>query len=210
MKVTPTFATKRFTDAGRRGNIGGFDPGGPSVERAPAPVPPAASAFTMKSRPSASTLKKVVVLQLDGKAIRGYVHPGLLGRSEEIDLLTTDGEHEPTPLAKVKAVYFVREFTDAFELERKTFLSRPKLDGLWVRLRFRDNDEMEGIVSNDLVELLDAGVQITPPDLHGNTLRMFVPRTALAEMKVLGVVGVARRAPRDGKAPAAQSKLFGE
>lgn len=164
----------------------------------------------MKSRAPASTLKKGVVLQLDGKAVRGYVHPGLIGRAEEIDLLTTDGEHEAIPLSRVKAVYFVREFSDAFELERKTFLSRPKLDGLWVRLRFRDDDVMEGIVPNDLVEMLDGGVQITPPDLHGNTLRMFVPRTALAEMKVLGVVGVARRAPRDGKAPETQSKLFGE
>lgn len=164
----------------------------------------------MKSRAPASTLKKVVVLQLDGTPVRGYVSPALLGRTEAIDLLTQDGEHNAIPLEKVKAVYFVREFTDTFELERKTFLSRPKLDGLWVRLRFRDDDVMEGIVANDLVELLDGGVQITPPDLHGNTLRLFIPRAGLAEMKVLGVVGVARRAPRDGKAPSAQSKLFGE
>ena len=164
----------------------------------------------MKSRAPASTLKKVVVLQLDGTAERGYANPATLVRGVAIELLTIDGEHRPVPMEKVKAVYFVREFTDAFELERKTFLSRPKLDGLWVRLRFRDDDVMEGIVPNDLVELLDAGVQVTPPDLHGNTLRMFVPRAALAEMKVLGVVGMARRAPRDGKAAAGQSKLFGE
>jgi hypothetical protein len=74
---------------------------------------------------------------------------------------------------------------------------------------------MEGIVGNDLLDLLDAGVQITPPDLHGNTLRMFIPRTALTEMKVLGVVGVARRTSRDrrdigSKATAIQSKLFAE
>ena len=114
----------------------------------------------------------------------------------------------------MKCVYFVREFKDAFELERKTFLSRPKLDGLWVRLRFRDEDAMEGIVSNNLLDLLDTGVQLTPPDLHGNVLRMFIPRSALAEMKVLGVVGVARRsagATRGILAVAeAQTKLFGE
>jgi hypothetical protein len=43
---------------------------------------------------------------------------------------------------------------------------------------------------------------------------MFIPRTALAEMKVLGVVGVARRAARTTRAIRAvidaQSKLFGE
>jgi hypothetical protein len=105
-------------------------------------------------------------------------------------------------------VHFVREFLEPFEPERKLFLSRPKLDGLWVRLRFRDNDEMEGIVSNDLLDLLDTGVRLTPPDIHGNSVRIFIPRTALEEIKVLGVVGVARRA---GKAAAAgQSNLFNE
>jgi hypothetical protein len=46
-----------------------------------------------------------------------------------------------------------------------------------------------------LLSLLDRGVQITPPDLHGNTVRIFIPRSALAEMTVLGVVGIARRKP---------------
>jgi hypothetical protein len=71
---------------------------------------------------------------------------------------------------------------------------------------------MEGIVANDLLDLLDTGVQLTPPDLHGNTLRLFIPRSALAEVKVLGVVGVARRGTPDSRAAAAasQSKLFSE
>jgi hypothetical protein len=93
----------------------------------------------------------------------------------------------------VRSIYFVREFADDFEPERKAFLSRPKLDGLWVRLKFRDEDTIEGVVPNDLLSLLDRGVQITPPDLHGTTLRIFIPRTALTEMTVLGVVGIARR-----------------
>lgn len=168
----------------------------------------------MKSRAPASTHKKVVVLLLDRSAVRGYLNPAMLGRSQEIDLLSTDGEQKSLPLEGVKSVYFVREFKDPFEPERKTFLSRPKLDGLWVRLRFHDDDVMEGIVSNNLLDLLDTGVRLTPPDLHGNVLHMFIPRTALAEMKVLGVVGVARRAPRATRAIRAvlevQSKLFSE
>jgi len=115
------------------------------------------------------------------------------------------------PMPTVKSVYFVREFAETFQPERKVFLSRPKLDGLWVRLRFRDEDVMEGIVANDLLDLLDNAVQLTPPDLHGNTLRLFIPRSALAEMKVLGVVGAARRTPRAaGAAASSQSKLFNE
>ena len=166
-----------------------------------------------KTSASASTHKKVVVLLLDRSAIKGYLNPAMLGRGEEADLLTVAGEHRAVALKDIKSVHFVREFAEPFELERKTFLSRPKLGGLWVRLRFRDEDELEGIVGNNLLDMLDSGIQLTPPDLHGNTLRLFVPRSALLEMKVLGVVGVARRAPQaqPGTKPvAAQSKLFNE
>ena len=166
-----------------------------------------------RSSTSASTHKKVVVLLLDRTALKGYLNPASLGRAEEVNLLTPAGEHRAIKLDEIKSVHFVREFTEPFELERKTFLSRPKLDGLWVRLRFRDEDALEGIVANNLLDMVDTGIQLTPPDLHANTLRMFVPRSALIEMKVLGVVGVARRIPQErpgGKVAAAQSKLFNE
>jgi uncharacterized protein DUF6982 len=161
----------------------------------------------VKNRSQTSTHKKVMVLLLDETALRGYLNPSSLGRTETLDLLTTDGEHQAVPLDTVKSVHFVREFAEKFESERKAFLSRPKLDGLWVRLKFRDNDTIEGIVPNNLLDLLDRGVQITPPDLHGNSLRIFIPRSALAELKVLGVVGVARRTPKSTAAEP-QPKLF--
>ena len=165
----------------------------------------------MKDRAPASTRKKVVILLLDRSHLKGYLNPLTLARAEALDLLTPDGEHISVAMASVKSVYFVREFPETFQPERKVFLSRPKLDGLWVRLRFRDEDVMEGIVANDLLDLLDNAVQLTPPDLHGNTLRLFIPRSALAEMKVLGVVGAARRTPRAASAAASsQSKLFNE
>ena len=167
----------------------------------------------VKNRP-VTTHKKAVISLFEGKPEQVYLNSQTLGREESVDFLTRDGEHKTSELRDVKAVYFVKEFTDSFEPDRKTFLSRPKLDGLWVRLRFRDGDEMEGLVSNDLLELLDKGIRLTPPDLHGNTLWVFIPQTALAEMKVLGVVGVARRTPRDkaaaAKAGDTQPKLFGE
>ena len=127
--------------------------------------------------------------------LRGYLNPAKLGEAEAGDLLTPEGEHRSFAIKDVRSIYFVREFTANFEPERKVFLSRPKLEGLWVRLKFRDNDCIEGVVPNDLLSLLDRGVQITPPDLHGTTLRIFIPRTALSEMTVLGVVGIARRKP---------------
>ncbi len=163
----------------------------------------------MKTHAAASTHKKVVVLLSDRTPVRGYLNPSRLRGNGELDLLTPDGQHQEFNLKDIRSVHFVREFTDTFEPERKVFLSRPKLDGLWVRLKFRDNDIIEGVVPNDLLALLDHGVQIVPPDLHGGSLRIFIPRTALAEMTVLGVVGVARRKPA-AAASSAQSKLFTE
>jgi hypothetical protein len=136
-----------------------------------------------------------VVRFLDRNVLRGYLNPSKLGDSETVELLTPEGEHRTIAVKDVRSIYFVREFADDYEPERKAFLSRPKLDGLWVRLKFRDEETIEGVVPNDLLSLLDRGVQITPPDLHGTTLRIFIPRAALTEMTVLGVVGIARRKP---------------
>ena len=151
----------------------------------------------------------MVVTLVDRKTLRGYLNPTHLGQTDPVDLLTPDGEHEQTPLSKVRAIYFVREFSHDYEPERKAFLSRPKLDGLWVRLRFNDGETLEGVVPNDLLSLLDNGLQITPPDLNSTTDRIFVPRSALSEVTVLGVVGIARRKPA-APAVAAQPRLFTE
>jgi hypothetical protein len=162
----------------------------------------------VKSRPVTSTHKKVVVVFSDRTTVPGYLNPARLQPTLPVDLLTAEGEHRPLDMKEVRAIYFVREFTAKFEPERKSFLSRPKLDGLWVRLKFRDNETLEGVVPNDLLALLDSGVQITPPDLNGAAVRIYVPRSALLELTVLGVVGVARR--KASAPPPAQPRLFSE
>ena len=164
----------------------------------------------MKTRAPASTHKKVIVVLADKKPVRGYLNPVRLGQTDPIDLLTPDGEHVAVPLGKVRSVFFVREFSDEFEPERKAFLSRPKLDGLWVKLRYNDGDTLEGVIPNDLLSLLDNGVQITPPDLNSSTDHIFVPRSALTEVIVLGVVGIARRKPAAAAAAASQPRLFND
>jgi len=163
----------------------------------------------LKTRTSASTHKKVVVVLADKKPLRGYLNPASLGQVAALDLLTPNGEHQAIAIARVRSIYFVREFSDDFEPQRKTFLSRPKLDGLWVRLRYNDNETLEGVVPNDLLGLLDNGIQITPPDPNSPTDRIFIPRSALSEVTVLGVVGIARRKPVVAAA-VAQPGLFTE
>lgn len=162
----------------------------------------------MKLRSPASTHKKVIVELHDRKSLRGYLNPARLGQLDPMDLLTPEGEHQEILLAKVRSIYFVRDFDDDFAPERRAFLSRPKLDGLWLRLRFLDGQSLEGVVPNDLLSLLDNGIQITPPDFNSNTDRIFIPRSALSEVTVLGVVGIARRKP--AAAAAGQPTLFNE
>lgn len=162
----------------------------------------------MKTRAAASTHKKVIVTFSDRTTLQAYINPLRLP-SDPLDLLTTNGEQRSVPLKEIRAVYFVRDFTPDYEPERKAFLSRPKLDGLWVRLTFLDKETLEGVVTNDLLALMDSGMQITPPDLNGPALRIFVPRSALSEVTVLGVVGMARRKPAAPPSPA-QPKLFSE
>ena len=140
--------------------------------------------------------------------MRGYLNPARLPQAHMVDVLTPDGTHEELPLEKVRAIYFVRDLEEDIEMERKSFLSRPKLDGLWVRLRFRDGGSLEGVIPNDLLGFQDNGLQMTPPDFNSNTDRIFVPRAALTELTVLGVVGIARRKP--ATAGALQPRLFNE
>lgn len=162
----------------------------------------------MKTRAPASTHKKVVIELDDKSALRGFLNPARLAGAETLDLLTQEGEHEEVPVAKVRAVYFVRDLHEGFAPERKAFLNRPKLDGLWVRVRFRDDATLEGVIPNDLLTFLDNGLHLSPPDFNSNTDRIYVPRPAIAELTVLGVVGVARRKP--AAAAAAQPRLFNE
>ena len=164
----------------------------------------------MKTRSSSPTRKKAVVLLLDLTAHKGYVNPAELPGTDTIDLLTADGEHQAVPADEIKAVYFVDDLNQTYLPERKSFLSRPKLEGLWLRLTFRDGDSLEGIVVNELLEILDRGIQFVPPDLHGNCSRVYVPRSALTEVKVLGVVGAAKRLARPAAVASAQPKLFEE
>lgn len=166
----------------------------------------------MKTRNPSSTHKKVVIELEDKTSAKGYLNPSRLGQSESYDLLTTEGEHIEIAHDQVRAVYFVRSLEADFEPERRQFLSRPKLEGLWVKLRFRDDETLEGVISNDLLAFLDKGLHLTPPDFNANADRIYVPRNALAELTVLGVVGIARRKPAAAAAAllANQPRLFTE
>ena len=146
-----------------------------------------------------TTHKKVIVRKMDRDTVSGYVSAEFLADGK-IEVLNTAGNVVAIELGDVKGVYFVREFGDSESLGRKTFTSRPRTEGLWVRLKFRDNEIIEGMMPNDLVQDGGDGFSIIPPDTRTNTQRIFVPRAALAEMTVLAVIGE-RKSQRRGRRP---------
>lgn len=156
-----------------------------------------------------STHKKVIVRKLDRDSISGYVAPTSFVRDGKLELLNTAGNVVGIDLKDIKSVNFVREFGDSESLVRKTFASRPRTEGLWVRLKFKDKEVVEGLMPNDLSQQIDEGFLINPPDLRSNTQRIFVPRSALESLTVLAVIGATHR-KRQRPEDQLQVPMFGE
>lgn len=143
----------------------------------------------------------------------GFVNPQTFLTPEGMELLTTAGNIALLPYAEVKLVCFVRDFQQGEpRKELRLFTSRPKQEGLWVRMRFRDADEMDGILANNLLAMDSAGFTVTPPDPGYQNQRLFVPKAALAGIQVLGVIGSPLTSGRARKKPPTkeQMKMFEE
>jgi hypothetical protein len=147
---------------------------------------------------------------MDRDSIHGHVAPANFVRDGKLELLNTSGNVVAIDLRDIKAVYFVREFSDSDSLTRKTFTTRPRTEGLWVRLRFKDNEQLEGMMPNDLSLTSAEGFLVNPPDLRSNTQRIFVPRTALESLTVLAVIGATHRRRKGGPTDARQVPMFEE
>lgn len=154
-----------------------------------------------------SAHKKVIVRKLGRDSLNGYVSANFI-RDDKLEVLNTSGNVVAVDLDEVKAVYFVRDFADTGIPLRKTFANRPRMEGLWVRLKFKDNDVIEGMMPNDLAQARPEGFLINPPDTRSNVQRLFVPRSALSSLIVLGVIGTANARKRGMAADTRQVQLF--
>jgi hypothetical protein len=156
---------------------------------------------------ASSTAKKVVVRRFERETLSGFVNPYTYLQAQAIEVLKPDGALALLPYTEVKTVSFVKDFEAAPESGR-IFMTRPKLEGLWVRMVFQDGEVMDGILPNNLLTWDFAGFTVTPPEPDGNSQKIFVPRQALRGIQILGVVGSPLRNKKK-KAPAAdQPSLF--
>jgi hypothetical protein len=166
-----------------------------------------------------SAHKKVIVRRFTGETLPGYLPLSAFMRNRGIELLDLSGRVIPLLLNDIKHICYVREFNlhDAVNperLTRRTFLARPRTEGLWLRMTFRSGDVFEGLAPTDvglLDDLInDAGLHLTPPDTRSNTQRVYVPRTSITELQLLAVITApSRRKPLPAASvPSMQEDLF--
>jgi hypothetical protein len=150
-----------------------------------------------------NTRKKVIVRRFSGDTLPGYLAHDAFVRDNSIDLLDLGGRILPLPLSDIKTISYVRDFNlsdtaNPERLTRRSFLARPRSEGLWLRLTFRSGDLLEGLAP-------------TPPDTRSNTQRLYVPRAAIADLVLLAVITTPSRRPSLAQRPVKenlQDELF--
>jgi hypothetical protein len=155
-----------------------------------------------------STSKKVLAVRFDREPVAGFIDPQRFLQLEGIEILSPSGTITTVPYHEVKALCYVRDFESILDWRRdRLFVTRPKMEGLWVRFRFRDGDFMDGLLPNNLLLTEPQGYTVAPPEPTFQNQRIFVPRAAVAEVRVLGVVGTQARRSRQ-TAPEEQLTMF--
>jgi hypothetical protein len=174
-----------------------------------------------------SAHKKVIVRRFTGETLPGYLPLTGFVRNRAtqsaLDLLDLSGRVIPLLLNDIKHVCYVRDFNlhdtaNPERLTRRTFLAKPRTEGLWLRMTFRSPDRspdiLEGLapiditLTDDLIH--DTGLHLTPPDTRSNTQRIYVPRSSLADLQLLAVITTpSRRKPLPASSvPSLQEDLF--
>jgi hypothetical protein len=164
-----------------------------------------------------SAHKKVIARRFTGETLSGYLPTSNFVRNGAVDLLDLSGRVIPLPLNDIKHICYVRDFNlndniNPERLTRRTFLAKPRTEGLWLRMTFRTTDLLEGLAPLDISMtddlICDHGLFITPPDIRSNTQRIYVPRTSLSELQLLAVITTPSRRKALLTSSALQEDLF--
>jgi hypothetical protein len=161
-----------------------------------------------------SSRKKAIFRKFSRDWLAGYLPAADLVRDGRVEMLDLDGKVVQIDVDELKWICYVRDFNSGEinnpeRLVRKTFAGRPRGEGLFVRVRLKDGDLIEGLAANDVSLVSSDGLFLTPPDLRSNTQRLWLPRAAVEELEVVAVIGGAKKkAAAAEEAETAQEKLF--
>jgi hypothetical protein len=141
-----------------------------------------------------------LISRFDRESLSGFVSPQSYLGPTGLEMLDVAGNLLIVPYEEIKVVCFVRDFgAEEIWRAKSSFASRPKIAGLWVRMRFRDGETLEGLLPNNLLLQEPQGFHFIPPDPAFQNQKLFVPRLALTDVQVLGVIGSPLRRPRTAK-----------
>jgi hypothetical protein len=131
---------------------------------------------------------KIIARTRDGERFRGILADGKSIYRGFLRMRSLEGRDLPLDLKQIKGIFFVRDYEgDAGHLDEKTITTDPDQKGLRVRIRFEDNEMMEGVVENCLDFVQEPGFFFWPADTEGNNELIFVVKSALLGFRVLSV-----------------------
>lgn len=132
---------------------------------------------------TAAAWQKVVVRYADGQLLKGFTHD-FHGSKSQFSLWpsTTAAAHERVvvPFARLKAVFFVREFGgNPDHIERKMF--EAPAHGRRIEVTLLDNEVIVGTTLNYRADSI--GFFVIPADAGGNNQRIFVVSSAVRQVR---------------------------
>jgi hypothetical protein len=162
------------------------------------------ASFMRQSNAMASQRKPVIVRKFSRDWCAGYAGVNFGQEAAELEILDLSGKVLWIAWKLVKWVCYVRDFPtgDTANPERllhKRFSIRPRTAGVWLRMTLTDGEQLEGLAANDRSLVEGAGLLLTPPDTRSNTQRIYVPRTAIQSLEVLGLIGAGSRKGSDAR-----------
>jgi len=112
------------------------------------------------------------------KAVFGVLPVKVLGTKTMVGIRLTD----------VKSAYFVKSFRGNPQRKDLRFYSNgPTVRSVWVEIRFKDNEILEGLIDNSVDHLLGEGFLLRPSDVECNNVAIYINKAAIAGYRVLGV-----------------------
>lgn len=123
-----------------------------------------------------------------GDIIPGYLDGGRALTQGTLRILGVDKASAILNLEHLKGVFFVRDFVgNRHYLEQKTLASDPARPGLRTRLRFEDNETLEGVTENSLDLIAMPGFFFWPGDPRSNNRLIYVVKSALLGFRIMGI-----------------------
>lgn len=152
--------------------------------------------------------KKATVYRFDREALYGFLDAGAPIREGFVEILSPEGVLQRAQLETVKFLAFVKDWGDARPWHRAAYSVRPRQQGLWVRLLFRDGESVEATMQNNLALFDPVAFVVSPPEPGPGLQKVLVPRTALESFEVLGVIGSPLKRVKEKGTSEKQLRMF--